>query len=579
MKNAVLSDELPVAGKPVARAVDGWLAAARARIAGGLSPDAMCAAWVDVALHMAQSPAHGTAMVAQGVRVWRDLAWFAAGQVNPVLPKTQAPAAPDHRFVGPEWERWPYSGAVQSYLATEQWLHDMFDGVEGALPHHRQLAAFAARQALALAAPCNVPLANPVVTRRIAETGGRCLIDGVMHLGEDVRRSANGLPPVGSETQVVGRDVATASGRVVYRNRLMELIQYDPTTDLVHPEPVLIVPAWIMKFYILDLSPHNSMVHWLTAQGFTVFMISWHNPGEEEAGTGFADYIDMGPRAALDAIETLTGAAKVHTAGYCLGGTLLAIAAAALARDGDDRLASLSLFTAQTDFSEPGEIGLFIDDDQVAALDAAMARRGYLSSGQMAGAFKALRSEDLVWAHAVHTYLLGEREVLGDLMAWNADGTRMPYAMHSEYLHRLFLENALARGRFHVDDRAVTLSALLVPVFSVGTEKDHVAPWRSVFKIHQLTEAELTFVLASGGHNAGIVSEPGHPHRHYRVALREGGASAPDPDEWLARAEEHAGSWWTLWAGWLAARSGVPTVPPPMGPNLAPAPGTYVLER
>lgn len=345
----------------------------------------------------------------------------------------------------------------------------------------------------------------------------------------------------------------------------MELIQYAPTTEQVRPEPILIVPAWIMKYYILDLSPENSLVQWLTAQGFTVFMISWHNPGSTDRDLDMADYLQLGPMAALDAVAAITGGASVHAAGYCLGGTLLAIAAAAMARDGDDRLASLTLLAAQTEFCEPGELGLFIDEGQLSLLENMMWGRGYLDSAQMGGAFQMLRSNDLVWSRVLTTYLMGEREPMNDLMAWNADGTRMPYAMHSQYLRRLFLKDDLAEGRFQVNGRPIALSALRRPMFVVGTERDHVAPWRSVFKIHRLTGKPIDFVLTSGGHNAGIVSEPGHPGRSYRLLTREADGAALDPDAWLDAATRHEGSWWTAWSDWLAKLSGKAGTPPPMG--------------
>ncbi|HRO60990.1 MAG TPA: alpha/beta fold hydrolase, partial [Burkholderiaceae bacterium] len=283
---------------------------------------------------------------------------------------------------------------------------------------------------------------------------------------------------------IVGRDVGITPGKVVLKNRLIELIQYSPTTEVVHPEPILIVPAWIMKYYILDLSPHNSLVRYLVSQGHTVFCVSWKNPNSEDRDLGMDDYIDLGLRAAIDTVEATVPGQKIHATGYCLGGTLLSIGAAAMARDGDDRLATVTLFAAQTDFTEPGELALFIDDSQVSLLDARMAETGYLTAAQMAGAFQLLRSYDLLWSRIVSEYLMGDRASLNDLMAWNADATRMPARMHSEYLRRLFLNNDLAEGRYQVDGRLISMHDLRVPVFAVGTVKDHVAPWRSAFKLH-----------------------------------------------------------------------------------------------
>jgi polyhydroxyalkanoate synthase len=380
----------------------------------------------------------------------------------------------------------------------------------------------------------------------------------------------------------VGGNLAATPGKVVFRNALIELIQYAPTTATVGAEPVLIVPAWIMKYYILDLSPSNSLIRWLVAQGRTVFAISWRNPGAEMRDTSLDDYRAQGVMAAIVAVRAICGDAKIHATGYCLGGTLLTIAAAAMARDNDDRLASLSLFAAQTDFTEAGELQLFITEDQLDFLNDIMQTQGYLSSAQMGGAFQMLRSNDLIWSHAIRDYLLGEHEVPFDLMAWNADGTRLPARMHIEYLRGLFLQNDLAEGRFRVGDRPLALDDMRLPMFVVSTERDHIAPWHSVFKLHLLNDGELTFVLTSGGHNAGIVSEPGHPHRHFRIRVRGAGTRTLGPDEWESDTAPQDGSWWLEWGKWLDRHSGPRVDPPPMGaPGFLPlcdAPGTYVRE-
>jgi polyhydroxyalkanoate synthase len=400
-----------------------------------------------------------------------------------------------------------------------------------------------------------------------------------------MQHTMRGEPPAGAEVFEVGKDVAITPGKVVYRNQLIELIQYAPTTDTVRPEPILIVPAWIMKYYILDLSPENSLVRWLTGQGYTVFIISWRNPDSADRDLDMEAYRRLGPMAALDAVTAITGSPAIHAVGYCIGGTLLSIAAAAMAREGDERLATVTLFAAQTEFSEPGELGLFIDEAQLNVLDNMMWSKGYLDGTQMGGAFQILRSNDLVWSRILNTYLMGEREPMSDLMAWNADGTRMPYSMHSQYLRRLFLDDDLAEGRYKVDGRTVSLAALRKPMFVVGTERDHVAPWRSVHKIHMLSSADITFVLTSGGHNAGIVSEPGHKGRRYHILTREADSAALDPDDWVVRAPVRDGSWWVAWGEWLGAHSGEPTVPPAVGARdkgylvLEDAPGRYVLEH
>ncbi|HUN97131.1 MAG TPA: alpha/beta fold hydrolase, partial [Bradyrhizobium sp.] len=342
--------------------------------------------------------------------------------------------------------------------------------------------------------------------------------------------------------------------------------------------------AWIMKYYILDLSPGNSFIRYLVSQGFTVFCISWRNPGADLRDTSFDDYRRFGVMTAIDAISAICGGEKIHGCGYCLGGTLLSIAAAAMARDGDDRLATVTLLAAQTDFTEAGELQLFTDEGQLALLDDVMWRQGYLDSTQMAGAFQMLRSNDLVWSRIIRTYLLGEREHGNDLMAWNADATRMPFRMHSEYLRKMFLNNDLAEGRYQVDGRPIAVQDIRKPLFVVGTETDHVAPWRSVYKIHLLNDGDITFVLTSGGHNAGIVSEPGHPHRHFRIASRQHQNSYLAPEEWMSSMAPRDGSWWPQLVTWLDERSGAPVGPPPLSAPakgyaaLGDAPGTYVRE-
>jgi polyhydroxyalkanoate synthase len=332
-----------------------------------------------------------------------------------------------------------------------------------------------------------------------------------------------------------------------------------------------------MKYYILDLRPQTSLIRFLLDQGHTVFVISWRNPTAEDHDLGMDDYRDLGIMAALDAVGERLPHGKVHAAGYCLGGTMLAIAAAAMARDGDHRLASITLLAAQTDFTEPGDLKLFINDTELAWLDALMAARGGLDGGRMAAAFQMLRAEELVWHPFVHRYLLGETDHPNDLMAWNADQTRMPWRMHSDYLHSLFLRNDLAEGHFAVAGRPIVLRDISVPIFALGTSKDHIAPWRSVYKITLLARTDVTFVLASGGHNAGVVSEPGHRGRSYQVLAMPADATYVDPDAYLVRAARREGSWWPEWQRWLADRSGDRQAPPAMAAALCDAPGTYVL--
>jgi polyhydroxyalkanoate synthase len=344
------------------------------------------------------------------------------------------------------------------------------------------------------------------------------------------------------------------------------------------------VPAWIMKYYILDLSPHNSLVKALVDQGFTVFAISWKNPTAADRDTGLSDYVELGIEAALDAIARVMPDAGVHALGYCLGGTLLATAAAALARQRPRALATLTLLAAQTDFTDPGELGLFIDEGQVEMLDAVMWRQGVLDARQMKTTFELLRSRDLVWSYRVMSYLMGVRQPFSDLMAWNSDGTRLPYRMHSEYLHTLFLENALARGQVRLNGHAINLADIRIPIFNVGAVQDHVAPWRSVFKLHGLTDAQQTFVLTAGGHNVGIVNPPGQARTSYRIRRWQAGERLLTPDEWLEGTPQSDGSWWTAWFDWLRQHSSGTRKPPRIGApansrSLGDAPGRYVLER
>jgi polyhydroxyalkanoate synthase subunit PhaC len=564
----------------LAEILDRATGAAVARTFNGISPATVLQSFSDWWIHLAAAPGRQLRLAAQAGRNVARLADYAKrGLADPQAAPAIAPQPQDRRFADPAWNTPPFNLIAQAFLLNEQWWREATTGVAGVSRHHEALVDFTVRQMLDTAAPTNFILTDPVVLRKIRDTNGMCLVEGARQFLEDAQRAARGEPPVGAEQFHVGRNVAATPGKVVYRNELMELIQYAPATATVRPEPVLIVPAWIMKYYILDLSPGNSLVRWLVGQGHTVFMISWKNPGSEDRGRDMEDYRRLGPMAALDAIGGIAPGQRVHAAGYCLGGTLLAIAASAMARDGDDRLASMTLFAAQTDFTEPGELGLFIDEAQLNLLEDMMWSRGYLDSAQMGGAFQILRSNDLIWSRVVNTYLMGEREGMSDLMAWNADGTRMPYAMHSQYLRSLFLHDDLAQGRCKADGRTITLSALHAPIFVVGTEFDHVAPWRSVLKLHMLTSAEIRFVLTSGGHNAGIVSEPGHRGRRYRVLTRPADGAALDPEDWLARAEARDGSWWIEWGKWLAERSGAPASPPQMDDALTNAPGDYVLER
>ncbi len=442
---------------------------------------------------------------------------------------------------------------------------------------------FLTRQFLDMVSPSNFLLTNPEVLAKTREEAGQNLVRGMQNLLENVHGKMTGAPATGTEDFLPGRDVAMTKGKVVYSNRLIELLQYTPVTDKVHAKPILIVPAWIMKYYILDLSPQNSLVRWLVEQGHTVFMVSWKNPGEADRDLTMDDYRRLGIMEALDVIGDIIPGQQIQGVGYCLGGTLLSIAVAAMARDGDARLASLSLLASQVDFSEPGELALFINESQLAFLDSVMWKQGYLDTTQMAGAFQMLRSNDLIWSRMVREYLMGEDQSMFDLMAWNADATRMPYRMHSEYLRKLYLNNDLTEGRFEVEGRPVHVSDIRLPIFAVGTVRDHVAPWKSVFKIDMLSDTDVTFALTSGGHNAGIVTPPDHPRRTYRIRSRKEADLHVGPDTWVQETPEHPGSWWVPWGEWLNAQSGAMVAAPRMGRKAQPptidAPGKYVFQK
>lgn len=568
--------------------VDIKMRAALADATASMSPQSTLLAWLDWASHLAISPGKQAELSALALAQASALAGYLRECVmdGPGGPHDCIePPALDRRFAAAEWHRWPFNLCHQAFQLNQRWWEAATRDVPGVERHHENVVGFAARQWLDMFSPGNQLATNPVALKRTVDESGANLTRGHAILMDNLQRALAGSPPAGTEDFVVGRDVAVTPGRVVLRNRLIELIQYAPTTAKVHPEPILIVPAWIMKYYILDLSPSNSLVKYLVDQGRTVFCLSWKNPGADDRDLGMEEYLDLGFRAALDAVNAIVPNRKVHATGYCLGGTLLAAAAAAMARDGDDRLASMTLLCAQTDFSEPGELGLFVDESQVTLLEAQMQVKGYLGAEQMAGAFQMLRSYDLLWSKIINEYLLGDRRPMNDLMAWNADATRMPAKMHSQYLRRLFLDDDLSEGRYPVDGRPVSLGDIALPTFSVGTLTDHVAPWRSVYKLHYLSPAEITFVLTSGGHNAGIVSEPGRPRRSFRIATRAAGGSYVPPDQWIEATAPREDSWWPAWADWLRERSAAPVAPPSFGAlkegyePLDDAPGRYVLER
>jgi polyhydroxyalkanoate synthase len=564
----------------LARALRAQLAA----VTGGLAPDVYVNAWWDWYLNLSKDPPKQLQILgdafSKSVDMWAFALRAAAGQPLP-------PAKDDQRFAGDAWAQWPFNVFAHSYRNYSDWWRTAWSGVPGVAPENERTLDFVARNTLEAISPDHYLATNPELLDTTRAEAGENLVRGFGYWLEDLKRTVDGGKSSAPEAFVVGRDVATTSGKVVLRNELVELIQYLPATETVYAEPILIIPAWIMKYYILDLSPHNSLVKYLVSQGHTVFMVSWRNPNASDRALGMDDYLRLGIKATVDAVTRIAPERKIHAVGYCIGGTLLSIAAALFGADADQRLASMTLLAAQEDFSEPGELSLFISPSQLDMLEAVMQRAGVLKSEQMGAAFALLRSRDLLWAPAVKTYLKGKRETPNDLMAWNADGTRMPCRMHTEYLRQLYLNNALARGEFQAGGRRVDLADIRMPMFVVGTETDHVAPWQSVYKARGLTRStDFTFLLTSGGHNAGIVSGPVHPRRRYRVRTWPNATDTLTPQEWLESTEPQPGSWWPVWQRWLTQHSAQTRVPPPpLGrdsagyPPLADAPGEYVLQK
>ncbi len=572
---------------PVRYPMDLPLKAAIGRLTHGISPAALALSFQDWWIHLLASPGKQAELARSAQQ--KGLQWLLYLQALAQGDAEQAGRAmvQDKRFAHPQWQQPPFNMAAQAFLLAQQWWAEAMTGVRGVSAHHEQVAEFMTRQFLDMVSPSNFVPSNPEVMEATFKSGGMNLWQGAANWWHEAMLVATNSPPPGAERFRPGEAVAVTPGKVVWRNRLIELIQYTPTTPTVHPEPVLMVPSWIMKYYILDLSPHNSMVRYLVGQGHTVFMVSWRNPGPEDSDLSMDDYLELGVLEALQAVQRAQPGRQVHLAGYCLGGTLAAIAAATLACRGESPLKSLSLLAAQTDFEQPGELGLFIDESQVAFLEDIMADHGSLDGRQMAGAFALINSKDLVWSKLVHAYLMGDTTPLDDLHAWNADATRMPARMHSEYLRRLYLNNDLGEGRYEVHGRPVVLEDVRVPMFVVGTERDHVSPWKSVYKIHRLTRTGITFVLTTGGHNVGIVNPPRSDamagHISHRWAVRVADAPHIDADTWAQSAEHRAGSWWPTWHEWLAAGSGPRSKPLPVGGSgpkrlvpLDDSPGTYV---
>ncbi|MCG6903419.1 MAG: alpha/beta fold hydrolase [Rhodobacter sp.] len=557
--------------------------AAVAYLSAGVSPHAFFQAWGDWALHLARAPGRQLELAE---RAQENMVKLLGQSLAPKADAAPAfvPKAYDHRFRHPGWEKPPFRNMQQGFLAVQDWWDYATDHLRGLRPDDADRTRFMARQMLDLWSPSNFPALNPEIVEETRKSHGRNLVEGAHNFMHDLANTIAQVHEPAPEGYQIGKDLACTPGEVVFRNDLFELIQYAPRTDEVQAEPILIVPAWIMKYYILDLSPHNSMVKYLVEQGFTVFMISWCNPTADQAELSLEDYRERGVIAALDVVNAVVPERKVHAVGYCLGGTILAIAAATMAREKDDRLASISLMAAQVDFAEAGELLLFLDESQIAFLEDMMWEKGYLDRPQMARAFSAIRSEDLIYSRAVRRYYLGKQDLPTDMGVWVSDTTRMPARMHSDYLRGLFLENRLTAGRFAVNGRVIALKDISAPIFAVGTETDHIAPWKSVYKTQLFTDSDLTFVLTSGGHNSGIINEPNPGRGHHRLSRRAAGALYIGPDLWFAKNTPKPGSWWPAWKAWLEEKSsgGVPA--PAIGaPDkgivpIVPAPGTYVHQ-
>jgi len=546
----------------------------------GLSPTEMALAYLDWIAHLSLSPGKQIRLAQSFLTKLAKLGIFSVQSL--VDSDAAGPEKLPAQFSSENWKKWPFKVLAQGHTLAKSWASEATSDIDGVTVKHQQMVEFVAQQMVAALSPANTPLTNPDVLAETREQKGRNLARGLKFLAQDLLPEPLAGPKAASEF-VVGKNVGISPGKVIFQNALMEVIQYSPATREVATEPLLIVPPWIMKFYILDLSPKNSLVKYLVEHGKTVFLVSWKNPTEADRDVSFLDYLNLGFFKALDVVGAVCPNRKVNAVGYCIGGTLLSIGAAKMARDDDDRLNSISLFASQVDFSEAGEITQFISESQLAFLDIYMWRQGSLGIENMGKSFAYLRPSDLVYGPKVDRYLMGNEARPNDLMSWNADGTRMPYRMHSEYLNKLYLNNELARNKFEVDGRPVSPMDIEVPVFNLGTETDHVAPWASVYKINYLTSAQVTCCLTSGGHNAGVISGPQHPRRRHRVATRQPGDKFVDIKTWEETHEPVQGSWWPTWNAWLDERSPNKRKPPSMGAAkkgykvLRDAPGKYVF--
>lgn len=514
----------------------------------------------------------------------RSVRRFLGEEVDPVV----EPEPGDSRFKDADWsERQFFDFWKQAYLLTAQWAEDMVEDTEGLDEQTKHRAEFYVHQIASALSPSNFVFTNPEVMRETMATNGENLVKGMEHLARDLRQSKDLLRIRQTDLEAfeVGRNLAITPGKVIFQSDIFQLIQYAPSTETVYDVPLLIIPPWINKYYILDLVPEKSFIAWAVARGFTVFTISWVDPDERLSDKTFEDYMFEGALTALDAVRDATGKTRVNALGYCVGGTLLAATLAYMAAKGDDRIASASFLTTQVDFSNAGDLMVFINDTQLKALEEMMAERGYLEGARMATVFNMLRPRDLIWPYVVNNYLLGKKPFPFDLLYWNSDSTRMPAANHAFYLREFYHENKLSQGKMILGGELLDLKNITVPIYELATREDHIAPAGSVFKGAKLFSGAVRFVLAGSGHIAGVINPPARKKYQHWTGKKPSSTKHPAPtlEDWLNRAEEHAGSWWPDWAEWLAEHSGEKIAArKPGNGKLQPiedAPGSYVRSR
>ncbi len=549
----------------------------------GLDATKMADAWVELAQVWMNNPSR---MISAQLELWRDMtvlwqnmALRAMGQNPEPIAK---PAPGDRRFANEDWtENQIFDFIKQSYLVTSRWFTNTIRDTEGLDERTHKKLEFFSKQFVDAMSPTNFVLTNPEVLQETFESGGQNLVRGLKNVLRDIDRGKGQLAISMTDFDAfeVGRNVATTPGKVVFQNDVIQLIQYQPSTEKVFRTPLMIMPPWINKFYILDLQPKNSFIRWALEQGHTVFVLSWVNPDEHLAKKTFEDYMFEGPLAALDAIEQATGERKVNAIGYCIGGTLLACTLAYMAARDDDRINSATFFTAQVDFTEAGDLTVFIDEGQLEQLDKQMAEKGYLDASAMAGTFNMLRSNDLIWSFVVNNYLMGKDPMPFDLLYWNSDSTRMPQALHSYYLHRMYHENRLVTpGGIVLGGVPIDLTRIKTPIYMQAGKEDHIAPYKSVFKGVNHFSGPTKFMLAGSGHIAGVINPPAANKYNYWT----NDANPKDLDAWLEGAVEHPGSWWPDWQAWISKRSGkkVPARVPGDGKLaiIEDAPGSYVTS-